>query len=68
MFLAFMKRQNNLEVRRPGGRRTGCAPFFDRAMDGESKNPGAARPATLALIGERALSFGYFSLGPCKEK
>jgi hypothetical protein len=24
---------------RPVGRRTGCAPFFDRAMEGESKNP-----------------------------
>jgi hypothetical protein len=36
-------------------------------MDGESKNPGAARPATLALIGERALSFGYFSLVLAKK-
>jgi hypothetical protein len=33
--------QNNSTVDiacRPVGRRTGCAPFFDRAMDGESKN------------------------------
>src|SRR4249919_2223707 len=37
-------RRDNL--RRPGGRRTGCASFFDRAMDGESKNPDATRSAT----------------------
>ena len=45
----------------PEGRRTGSAPFFDRAMDGESKNILSYETTLIASSG-RALSFGYFSL------
>ena len=33
------KNPSTWKSRRPVGRRTGSAAFFDRAMDGESENP-----------------------------
>jgi hypothetical protein len=30
----------SFDIRRPGGRRAGRAPFFDQGMDALSKNPG----------------------------
>ena len=56
----------NFINRRPNGRRTGSAPFSDRAMDGESENPRVNADQVLALS-KKALSFGYFSLGSAKK-
>ena len=39
---ALSRSMHALHPSRPEGRRTGCAPFSDRAMDGESENPGHA--------------------------
>ena len=48
----------SLHPSRPEGRRTGCAPFSDRAMDGESENPGHVPDRCLAL--SRRHFFGDF--------
>jgi hypothetical protein len=37
-------------------------------MDGESENREANQTGEFAVVGESALSFGYFSLGAIKEK
>ena len=64
--LALHSNQSHFASRRPEGRRTGSAPFSDRAMDGESENPRVSSDQVLALS-KRALSFGYFSLGSAKK-
>jgi hypothetical protein len=47
-----------LTASKPEGRRTGCAPFSDRAQDGESENPGHVPDRCLALFGRHF--FGDF--------
>src|SRR5688500_9845206 len=46
---ALPRSMRALALTRPEGRRTGCAPFSDRAMDGESENPGQLSDRCLAL-------------------
>ena len=54
-------------LRRPVGRRTGSAPFYDRAMDGESENPRVTR-SRRELCREKGPSLWLLSLWPWKEK
>jgi hypothetical protein len=51
---------------RPGGRRAGGASFSDRAMEGESENPGCGSIDRFASSG-KAFFFGSFLLGRQKK-
>ena len=56
--LALPRRMHAFNISRPGGRRTGCAPFSDRAKDGESENPRPVSDRCCAL--SRRHFFGDF--------
>ena len=48
-------------IRRPGGRRTGCAAFSDRTMDGESENPLKTRLASVPCRGSPLSLLTFFA-------